>query len=128
MSLMDRLLVAESAALTLGREANRAAVRGTGARRAAEAGRRRCGSGSERPWTRSPRASTSDCDASASGGGHSVDATHPPTHLRRACLLVGPSHGAAVVLDDDRGRRIAAELAGARASVARRIVRDGFGG
>jgi hypothetical protein len=57
---------------------------------------------------------------------HTVDSTHPPTHLRRACLLTGPPVAAAVVLDGARGERVAAELAGARAALGRRIVRDGY--
>ncbi|MFE7934477.1 hypothetical protein ACFU6S_38315 [Streptomyces sp. NPDC057456] len=57
--------------------------------------------------------------------GHSVDATHPPTHLRRAGLLAGERLPAAVVVEADRADRIAAELAGARRLVGRRIIRDG---
>ncbi|MEU6774589.1 hypothetical protein [Streptomyces sp. NPDC046759] len=60
--------------------------------------------------------------------GHSADETHPPTHLRRMCLLAGPATPAAVVADGERQRRIAAELAGARVTVARRILREGFDG
>ncbi|MFD6321808.1 hypothetical protein ACFWOL_02815 [Streptomyces sp. NPDC058442] len=58
--------------------------------------------------------------------GRSVDSTHPPTHLRRERLLTGAPVPAAVVADEDRERRIAAELADARSTVARAIIRDGF--
>ncbi|MET7288129.1 hypothetical protein [Streptomyces sp. NPDC005573] len=48
--------------------------------------------------------------------------------MRRECLLVHSPGPAAVVADGDREHRIAAELAGARPEVARRIVREGFEG
>ncbi|MGV9902474.1 hypothetical protein ACWDU8_08315 [Streptomyces sp. NPDC003388] len=59
-------------------------------------------------------------------GGHQVDATHPPTHLRRACLLAGEPLAAQVVPLDHRNEGIAAELAAARTEVARRLLRDGL--
>ncbi|MFD5818663.1 hypothetical protein [Streptomyces sp. NPDC127038] len=58
--------------------------------------------------------------------GHSVDSTHPPTHLRHACLLIGEAVPPTVVSDDEREHRIAGELAGARARVARQILQDGY--
>ncbi|MEV5732906.1 hypothetical protein [Streptomyces sp. NPDC052292] len=58
--------------------------------------------------------------------GHQVDATHPPTHLRRACLLAGEPLAAQVVPLDRRNEGIAAELAAARTEVARRLLRDGL--
>ncbi|MFE9446511.1 hypothetical protein ACFYO2_48335 [Streptomyces sp. NPDC006602] len=51
----------------------------------------------------------------------------PPTHLRRACLLVGEPMAAAVVPQARRTERIATELAAARTEVARRLLRDGLG-
>jgi len=60
--------------------------------------------------------------------GHSVDATHPPTHLRRRRLLDAAPVSALVAADEERSARIAAELACARGTVAREVVRDGFGG
>jgi hypothetical protein len=59
--------------------------------------------------------------------GHRVDTIHPPTHLRRTCLLGGPHLEAALTPDLDRELRIAKELATARAEVARRILRHGVG-
>ncbi|MFD6529530.1 hypothetical protein [Streptomyces sp. NPDC060184] len=60
--------------------------------------------------------------------GHSTDSTHPPTHLRRACLLAGTSTEAAVRTDDVREQRIAAELADIRMVLARRVFNDGLTG
>ncbi|MER7685283.1 M48 family metallopeptidase [Streptomyces sp. NPDC097610] len=54
--------------------------------------------------------------------GHSVDSTHPPTHLRRACLLARPAVAAAVVADDERRHAIDAELASSRARLARQVL------
>ncbi|GAQ66929.1 hypothetical protein [Streptomyces scabiei] len=51
---------------------------------------------------------------------------HPPTHLRRACLLAGTPEAAAVVPQAHRTERIAAELAEARTEMARRLLRDGL--
>lgn len=56
--------------------------------------------------------------------GHSLDATHPPTHLRRHGLAAGGRHGAGVRLDEKTGAAIAVEPAGARARVAREVIRD----
>jgi Zn-dependent protease with chaperone function/endogenous inhibitor of DNA gyrase (YacG/DUF329 family) len=52
--------------------------------------------------------------------GHAVDSTHPPTHLRRDCLALGPSALPRVVVNGPRAARIAAELSNARRIVARR--------
>ena len=60
--------------------------------------------------------------------GHSVDSTHPPTHLRHQCLLVGTPLPAAVTTDSDRESRIATELAEPRREVAKRVVKHGLGG
>ncbi|MED7827358.1 M48 family metallopeptidase [Streptomyces chiangmaiensis] len=128
VGLMDRLLVTESAAAALRREASQAALAGRRGARTVEAKpeeiwerlRAHMASIPEYEYERQRRAGVRR--------GHSVDATHPPTHLRRTCLLVGPAAPAAVVTDDERQRRIAAELAGARVTVARRIVREGFDG
>ncbi|MFB7593564.1 M48 family metallopeptidase [Streptomyces sp. NPDC056160] len=129
--LMDQLLIVESVDVFLRRERNNAAL--TGARSA----RGTAAASADAPdglWTRlaAHMASVPEHEyerqrRAGARRGHSVDATHPPTHLRRACLLAGPPSEAAVFLDDDRLRRITAELAGARTEVARRIVRDGVG-
>ncbi|MEV5107581.1 hypothetical protein ACFQ7G_19640 [Streptomyces massasporeus] len=124
---MDRLLIADSAVTALQREANQAALRGHGAALRAEH--------AEHLWDRLaahmesvPGHEYERLRRVGARRGHSVDSTHPPTHLRRACLLTGPPLPAAVPTDADRERRIASELAAARAEVARRIVRDGYQG
>ncbi|MFF4834007.1 M48 family metallopeptidase [Streptomyces sp. NPDC001315] len=128
VELMDWFLVADSAATTLRREVNSA---GVGGPRAA----RKAGDPAEGLWERltAHMASIPDHERerqrrAGALRGHSVDTTHPPTHLRRSCLLAVPPVPAAVGIDDDRQRRITAELTDARGRVARRILRDGFEG
>ncbi|MGW0625864.1 hypothetical protein [Streptomyces sp. NPDC002758] len=58
--------------------------------------------------------------------GHSVDATHPPTDLRRRLLLSGPPMPASVTIDATRSGRIADAPANARKALVRRLMRDGF--
>lgn len=126
VGLMDRLLVADSAMTTLRREGNAAQV----IRRGTEAGDRADGL-----WERL----VADTESIPEGEyerqrrvgalrGHSVDSTHPPTHLRRARLLSATPVPAAVAMTDGRARAIAAELAATRRTVARHIVRHGFPG
>ncbi|MCY0939613.1 hypothetical protein [Streptomyces sp. H34-S4] len=55
--------------------------------------------------------------------GHSVDDTHPPTHLRRRCLASAGPHPARVVCDASRTQSIAAEPAPARTRLARTVIR-----
>lgn len=125
VGLMDRLLVADSAANTLRREANKSAAARRGTGQAAARGdalwellAAHMDSIPEYEYERQRRVGALR--------GHSVDSTHPPTHLRRECLLAGAFAPAAVVVDTDRERRISAELADARSTVARKIIRDGF--
>ncbi|MFE0256192.1 M48 family metallopeptidase [Streptomyces sp. NPDC059010] len=128
VGLMDRLLVGDSAATTLRREAAQAGLGGP----------RRAGRDEDRTdglWERLAAHMASipeyEYERQRRAGalrGHSVDATHPPTHLRRACLLTGEAVPAAVVTDGERELRIAAELADVRGRVARQILRDGFDG
>ncbi|MET9407032.1 M48 family metallopeptidase [Streptomyces sp. NPDC002935] len=127
VELMDRLLVADSAAVVLHREVNTAAL--TGPRGARNDTR------TDGLWERLAADMASvpehELERQRRAGalrGHSVDATHPPTHLRHACLLIGAPTPPAVVADEAREGRIAEELADARAKVARRIIRDGFEG
>ena len=54
--------------------------------------------------------------------GHAVDATHPPTHLRRDCLALAPATTPAVVVDAAREERISAELSSARRTIALRYL------
>ncbi|QTT72045.1 M48 family metallopeptidase [Streptomyces mobaraensis NBRC 13819 = DSM 40847] len=56
--------------------------------------------------------------------GHSVDSTHPPTHLRRQCLLAGGPQPATVAYGDARLAATATELAATEALLARQVVRD----
>ncbi|MFJ2303352.1 M48 family metallopeptidase [Streptomyces sp. NPDC087787] len=128
VGLMDWLLVSDSAVVALQREANQAALAGPRGSRTANAG-------AEELWERlrAHMASIPEYEYErqrrvGSRRGHSVDTTHPPTHLRSSCLLVGEPAPAAVVMDAGRERRIAAELAAARVNVAQRIVREGFNG
>ncbi|MEU4168649.1 M48 family metallopeptidase [Streptomyces sp. NPDC026665] len=126
LELMDRLLISDSAAVTLRREVNRAALNGP-------RGRQQTTAWAEELWGRvvTDLASIPDLERERLRRvgvlrGHSVDATHPPTHLRHACLLIGDTEPPAVVADDERERRIAGELADARVKVARRILQDGY--
>lgn len=125
VGLMDRLLVLDSVVTTLRREANTALT-----------GRRGAGRSEDRAaglWERLAAHVESipghEHERRRRAGalrGHAVDSTHPPTHLRRACLLLAAPVPAAVTADQDREHRIAAELADARGSLARRIVRHGY--
>ncbi|MDQ0581439.1 M48 family metallopeptidase [Streptomyces rishiriensis] len=130
VGLTDRMLVTDSVEAVLAREANRAALAGPSGYRAA-------GDRADELWERltSHMASIPEAEYERQRRvgalrGHSVDATHPPTHLRRAGLIAGERMPAAVVVEGDRADRIAAELAGARRLVGRRIILDGpsFGG
>ncbi|MFJ3230178.1 M48 family metalloprotease [Streptomyces sp. NPDC086787] len=132
VGLMDRLLVADSIVVALRREINVAARNGP---RSARNGPRSAAvieAGPDGLWERLGRHMAAIPEHEherrrrlSALRGHSVDETHPPTHLRRACLLVGPPAPAAVVADSGRERRIATELADARGKVAARIIRDG---
>ncbi|WP_030194281.1 M48 family metallopeptidase [Streptomyces sp. NRRL S-87] len=56
--------------------------------------------------------------------GHCADSTHPPTHLRRRYVLGGAPQRGAVDLSAERSEVVAAELAPARAVLARTVIRD----
>ncbi|MET9731692.1 M48 family metallopeptidase [Streptomyces sp. NPDC006458] len=125
--LMDRLLVSESVEINLRREVNARRMGGPARRRAQDAGQglweelaARVGEIPESEYERRRRV--------GERRGHSVDSTHPPTHLRRRRLLQGTPLPATVTADPEREARIAAELADARARVARELVRDGLDG
>ncbi|MEV5907891.1 M48 family metalloprotease [Streptomyces chartreusis] len=122
--LMDQLLVAESIDMTLHREVNARQMRSSGRVTAKDA---------EGLWEalaahlRSVPESEHERRRRVSARrGHSVDATHPPTHLRRALVLQLPPTPASVTADAERTRRLAAELADRRAAVALELVRDGL--
>ncbi|MGW3285845.1 M48 family metallopeptidase [Streptomyces sp. NPDC001002] len=125
VGLMDRLLITDSLGVLLRSEANRAALAGSRSVRAATARADElwglltayAESVPEHEYERQRRA--------GARRGHQIDATHPPTHLRRASLLVGEPVTAAVLPQARRTERIATELATARTEVARRLLRDG---
>ena len=121
VALMDRVLVGGSAEALLLREANARQVRGSRAERE-EAWRglwdrlaAHVASVPESEYERLRRAGTLR--------GHGVDSTHPPTHLRRACLLAAVPAPAAVCVDADPEAAIADELAGAKGELARQALR-----
>lgn len=60
--------------------------------------------------------------------GHSVDTTHPPTHLRHRRLADTEPRAARVVLDEQRSATVDRELAGAAQAVARQMMSDGYAG
>lgn len=126
VGLMDRLLVTDSIVITLRREVNSRRVRRGGQTRGTE------GDGLWEELTAHidsiPEFEYERQRRVGALRGHSVDATHPPTHLRRRRLLDGAAVPALVAADDERSARIAAELAGARKVVAREVVRDGVDG
>jgi Zn-dependent protease with chaperone function len=125
VGLMDRLLIAGPLGLLLRSEANRAALGGSRSTREATARADKlwellttyAASVPEHEYERQRRA--------GARRGHQIDATHPPTHLRRACLLGGEPMTATVVPQTHRTDQITAELATARTEVARRLLRDG---
>lgn len=128
VGLMDRLLVSGPVEAELRREAVAAQMRGgRGGREARDRAEQGlwervaafAGAVPEREYERLRRA--------AARRGHSVDSTHPPTHLRRSCAAAGGPHPAGVVHDTARAAAVSAELAPARAVLARRVIRDHAG-
>jgi Zn-dependent protease with chaperone function len=124
-SIMNRFLVVSSAATMLEREANAQQVR-------------RRGTTDREPWQglwerlgahmeSIPESEYERQRRAAALRGHSVDATHPPTHLRLRCLLAVPPLSAAVTTDRDTEFRITAELAEPRRTVAQRVIKHGLG-
>ncbi|MFG3345886.1 M48 family metalloprotease [Streptomyces sp. NPDC048018] len=122
--LMDRLLVAGSAEAVLQRESVAARTRiGRTARREDPA---------EGLWERLavqvaavPEREYERLRRVAELRGHSVDATHPPTHLRRRHVTRGERVPPGVVLDAARAAAVDAELEDAARKVARGVIRDG---
>ncbi|CAM5551436.1 M48 family metallopeptidase [Streptomyces griseorubiginosus] len=125
VGLMDRLMVTDSIVTTLHRETNSRRMRGSGR------GGRHDGDGLwEALAAHLDSVPESEFERQRRVGalrGHSVDATHPPTHLRRRLLLSGAPASAAVTAGDSRTERIAGELAEVRGTLAREVVRDGYG-
>lgn len=125
VGLMDRLMVTDSIVTTLLRETNSRRMRGSGRGRQHD---------SDGLWealaAHLDSVPASEFERQRRVGalrGHSVDATHPPTHLRRRLLLSGAPAAAAVTAGDSRTERIAGELADVRGKLAREVVRDGYG-
>ncbi|MFB7218741.1 hypothetical protein [Streptomyces sp. NPDC056227] len=121
VGLMDRLLVGGSARSALLREANSTQV--------GRPGDPACKEGWRGLWERLaahmdsiPESEYERQRRLGTQRGHSVDSTHPPTHLRRARLLAAAPASAAVVADAGRQAGLDAELAGARERLARRIL------
>ncbi|MFE4632111.1 M48 family metallopeptidase [Streptomyces sp. NPDC056773] len=126
VTLLDRLLVSDGVEAHLRRESMAAARAGggPGGREAAERElwerlAARIDSVPESEYERLRRVSARR--------GHSVDDTHPPTHLRRRCLASRAPQPALVVCEGPRTHAVAAELAPARALLARRVIRDHAG-
>ncbi|MFF7333919.1 M48 family metallopeptidase [Streptomyces sp. NPDC008150] len=124
--LLGLVLVAGSLTGFLHRETNRAALRGPGAAREAE-------TRSDELWeafvahTASvPEHEYERCRRVELRRGHSLDLTHPSAALRQELLLRSGPLRAVVVADDGRHRLIAAELAGARRTIGRRILSEGY--
>ncbi|MFF4852468.1 M48 family metallopeptidase [Streptomyces sp. NPDC001194] len=125
VGLMDRLLVSRAVGSELRRESAAAQMQGgaagRGARDAAERGL----------WERLaahmaavPEHEYERLRRVAARRGHRVDSTHPPTHLRRRCAAAGGPYTAQVTYDEDRAAAVAQELSPARATLARRVIRD----
>lgn len=124
VGLTDALLVSDSARVTLLRESNALRGRGSGGRAADEA--------DSGLWDRLaahmesiPASEYERLRRRGALRGHSVDSTHPPTHLRRSRLLAGAALPAAVTVDSTRAAALRAELSGARDVLARRVLNGG---
>ncbi|MET9378668.1 M48 family metallopeptidase [Streptomyces sp. NPDC002992] len=127
--LMDRLLVMDSAEAALQRETVAARTRIGGPRRREDREERADGlwervaaqvaSAPQREYERLRRVSELR--------GHSVDDTHPPTHLRRRHVARGDHHTPGIVLDASREAAVDGELRQPAQAMARQIVRDGLG-
>ncbi|WP_405550096.1 M48 family metallopeptidase [Streptomyces microflavus] len=122
LALMDRLLIGRGAESFLRREANTPLVRkaGTGSRDDRWQGlwerlAAQLESVPDTEYERLRRVSVLRA--------HSVDSTHPPTHLRRVCLGVGAPLDAVVQPPALREAAITGELAAAKERIARAIVK-----
>ncbi|MEV0092219.1 M48 family metallopeptidase [Streptomyces sp. NPDC050738] len=120
--LMDRLLVGESASVLLQREFNSGQIK-----RSSSPTRRD-------PWvglwdrlaTEVHSVPQSEYERQRRVSilrGHSVDSTHPPTHLRRTALLAGTPVDAGIVVDAAQQDAIDGELTEAREQVAKQVFR-----
>ncbi|MYY09366.1 M48 family metalloprotease [Streptomyces sp. SID4919] len=128
VTMLDRLLIGDAVEAHLRRTSTATrAGRGSHGQEAREAVERelweglaaRIGSIPETEYERRRRVSARR--------GHSVDDTHPPTHLRRRCLAAAEPQPGQVVCDTSRAQSIATELAPARARLTHTLLRDNTG-
>ncbi|MFB7281143.1 M48 family metallopeptidase [Streptomyces hydrogenans] len=119
-ALMDRLLCAGTLTGMLRREAVAARTRRGGDR---------SGDAAEGLWRRLaaqaaavPATEYERLRRVAELRGHSVDSTHPPTHLRHRLLTARAAHEPGIVLDAERAARVDAELGAARRTLARQLL------
>ncbi|MFI5763016.1 M48 family metallopeptidase [Streptomyces sp. NPDC051563] len=132
VTLLDRMLVGEGVEAHLRRESMAAARAGLGsggrdAREVREAAERELWERLAARIALVPEHEYERLRRVSARRGHSVDDTHPPTHLRRRCLASAGPQPARVVCDGSRAQVVAAELAAARAVLARRVIRDHAG-
>ncbi|MEV6192745.1 M48 family metalloprotease [Streptomyces sp. NPDC051920] len=123
---MDRMLILDSAAVTLGREVNRTSLNRPRGKQQTDAWAKGLWERLAADLASVPEREHERLRRVGALRAHSVDSTHPPTHLRHACLQIGEATPPAVVIDDERDRRIAEELADARTKVALQILQDGY--
>ncbi|WP_347147215.1 M48 family metallopeptidase [Streptomyces sp. W1SF4] len=125
VALMDRLLIADTVDAGLRREAVAAGMRGGRAGRGArEAAERELWERLAARFAAVPEREYERLRRVAARRGHSVDSTHPPTHLRRNLAAAGGPHPGLVSFAEQRVETVSAELAPARAALARRVIRD----
>ncbi|MBZ4320466.1 M48 family metallopeptidase [Streptomyces huiliensis] len=125
VGLMDRLLLVGTVHSELRRVAAAASMRGgRGGHEARQEAERGLWDGLAGHVGAVPEREVERLRRAGARRGHSVDSTHPPTHLRRRCLLAGGPSPAGIVYGDALSAATAAELAPAEAELARRVVRD----
>ncbi|WP_406511119.1 M48 family metallopeptidase [Streptomyces sp. NBC_00161] len=125
VGLLDRLLVSQAVGPELRRESVAAQMQGGSAgREARDAAERGLWERLAARMATVPEHEYERLRRVAARRGHSVDSTHPPTHLRRRCAAAGGPYTAQVTYDEDRAEAVAQELAPARAALARRVIRD----
>ncbi|MBT2383288.1 M48 family metallopeptidase [Streptomyces sp. ISL-11] len=125
VGLMDRLLLARTVQSELRRVSAAASMRGgRGGREVREQAERELWERVAAHADAVPEREVERLRRAGARRGHSVDSTHPPTHLRRHCLLAGDPYPVKITYGDRRVAATAAELAPAEAALARRVVRE----
>ncbi|MGW3139467.1 M48 family metalloprotease [Streptomyces sp. NPDC001139] len=122
VGLMDRLLVTDSIGTTLSREVNGRRMRRPGRITAEDAQGLWEALGDHMDSI--PESEYQRLRRIGERHGHSVDAQHPPTHLRRGLLLRVTPVPPLVTADTARAERITVELDATRAALALKIVKD----